>query len=394
MSIKKKMKIVGVSYIRSDYDLLSELYKRLAGRKDIEFRLLVGGAHFSSQFGNSFREIQRDRIPVLACVKSLIDSDTPASRIKSAAIFMKSAINLFEAYHPDIVIYAGDREDALVTASLCAYMKIPTIHFFGGDHAVDGNVDNPVRHAISKLSTFHFVAHPAHKERLLRIGENKSRIHLIGSPALDKFRLEKKISRREIFRRLGAGTLPANTPYAVMIHHAILSQERESGKEAEAILWSLSKLGIKTFIGNPNTDAGCRDILRAYKKFKNAKNFIFYENASRSVFVNLIRNADFLIGNSSMGLLEAPSVPLPVINVGERQKGRLAAGNVLFVPAQKKALVAAIQKVMSKEFRRKIARMKNPYGDGHSTQRAVQRILKLDHRKWLYKREDPLSKRS
>lgn len=391
MSTEKPLKVLGVSCIRADYDLLSGIYRQLNKRPDVEFSLMIGGAHLSSTFGDSLQEVYTDELPILMSIESLIDSDMPSARVKTGAVFMQSAIDAISTYQPNVVIYAGDREDELVTAIICAYLKIPTIHFFGGQHAKDGNVDNPVRHAISKLSTFHFVSHQSHRARLLRLGEHPERISVIGSPAIDKFQTEPWLSKEEVIDYFGSAqekSSPKN--YAVLIYHPILYEEQYAASEVRTILEELNKFDLHTFISSPNTDAGARQILQVYKEFEKSDSFTFYQNAPRNIFINLLRHAKFLIGNSSLGLLEAPSIPLPAINVGSRQKGRLAERNVIFVSANAEVIHENIQKALSPEFTEMLSDVKNPYGDGHSVRRAVERIRSLDYEKWLPKRHDPL----
>ncbi len=366
---------------------MSGIYQALNNQPDTEFRLLVGGAHLSTTYGLSVENIRRDGLPILGEVECLLDGNSASSRVKTGAIFLQGAVDIIAAFKPDVAIYAGDREDTLMAATACAYLKIPSIHFFGGDHSTDGNVDNPVRHAISKLSTFHFVTHPAHTRRLLRMGEPADRIQVVGNPALDKFRAEPMIEKADVLKQLGA---PDFDEYAVMIHHAKLGEEDRAAEEVTAILKALQHSGMKALVGNPNTDAGWRDILRVYDQFKDNENFVFYRNAPRNLFVNLLRGAKLLIGNSSLGILEAPTIALPVVNVGTRQQGRMAANNVIFVEPDVSAIKQAIDRARSAAFIASLDGMVNPYGDGHSVSRSVKLIMSLDYGRWLYKTEDPL----
>lgn len=392
MSTERVRKIVGATAIRADYDLLSGIYRALHARSDVNVGLLVSGAHLAPTFGYSVEEIRRDGLSVLAEIESLIDSNTPSSRIKTASIGMLSMIDVLAQHRPDVVLYAGDRENELVLAAICAYLKIPTIHFFGGDHATDGNVDNSVRHAISKLSTFHFVVHETHRRRLLRIGESPERIHVVGNPALDKFRDEPWLVKEDVLRAFPGATCTSGSDYAVMIHHPILSESERAADEAKAILDALMMKGIPTFVSSPNTDSGSRDILQVYERHRKIRQFTFYRNLPRCTFINLLRHARFLIGNSSLGLLEAPSIPLAAINVGHRQQGRLHTDNVVFVEAESEGILQAIEQVCTEEFAKKLVNITNPFGDGFAVRRAVDLILTLDYDKWLFKREDPLER--
>ena len=369
---------------------MSGVYKLLNEADDVDFGLLVSGAHLSDTFGYTIREVRQDGLPILAEIETLLDSDSPASRIKTASLLLQNSLHTIQAFKPDVLLFAGDREDVLILASIGSYLKIPTVHFFGGDHAADGNVDNPVRHAAAKLATAHFVSNDTHRQRLLRIGEPSCRIFVVGSPALDRFRSEPLLSKETLFARIGVQAFPASSGYAVMIHHPVLGLEDMAATEVETILHVLRRKEISTFVNIPNTDASSRSILRTYETLAGEPNVHFSKSLPNNEFVNLLRHADFLIGNSSLGLLEAPSIPLGVINVGMRQRGRMAAENVLFVDAEESALVQAIEHVRSREFAQILATVRNPYGDGHSVEQAVHLIRTTDWQAMLYKREDPL----
>jgi len=384
MSIKR---IIGFTGIRSDYDLMSGLYKKIVSNKDLMLGLLVSGAHLSESFGYTVQYVENDKLPILAKIESLIDSNSPSSRIKSAAILMQCCIHSIAEFNPDVMMYAGDREDALVGAMIGAYLKIPTVHFFGGDHATDGNVDNPVRHAISKLSSLHFVSHESHVERLLKMGEPKRRIFNIGSPALDKYVNERLIERKDLLKALGR---PDWRDYAIVIFHPILGQENKAGEYFEEILLVLKELQIPAFVSYPNVDAGNRLIIKIIEKYANDPQFMFYKNMERVKFINLMRYARFLIGNSSAGIMEAPIIPLGVINVGIRQKGRYAADNVVFTGESHNQIKKGVETVLSDEFKDMLKNIKSPYGDGKSVDKAYNLITSLDLESYKYKTEDPL----
>lgn len=380
-------RIIAFSGIRSDYDLLSDLYKKINQDLNMEFAIIISGAHLSTSYGYTVQYIERDQLPILARIDSLLDSNSPSSRLKSSAILLQSCLHIVEAYDPDIIIYPGDREDAMVGALIGAYLGIPTIHFFGGDHASDGNVDNPVRHAISKLSSLHFVIHKSHKERLLKMGEPENRIFVIGNPALDKFISIPRIEKKVLLKQLGRSNW---SNYALMIYHPILEHEDKAGAYFEEILVALKKQNINTFVSYPNIDAGSKKIITVIEKYKHDDNFFFYKNLERNIFINLMKQSLFMIGNSSAGLLEAPIIPLGVINVGIRQKGRLAAENVIFVEQDLDNIIKGIITVLSKKFQERLKTIISPYGHGDSIEKAFKLIKTLNFSHYKYKREDPI----
>jgi GDP/UDP-N,N'-diacetylbacillosamine 2-epimerase (hydrolysing) len=221
------------------------------------------------------------------------------------------------------------------------------------------------------------------------MGEPEHRIYVIGSPALDKFRSTPRLSKSDLLNRLGR---PAWRDFAVTIYHPpILGQERESGRYLEHILQALKDEGIPSFVSYPNTDPGHERIIQAMRHYQDNPNFRFYRNLDRSCFINLLRHAALMIGNSSAGLLEAPSIPLGVVNIGIRQTGRLAATNVVFVRQDVQSIRMGIRRVCSETFQRRLRHVRNPYGDGRSVERAIRYLKTLRLGRYLRKTEDPLT---
>lgn len=379
-------RILAFTGIRSDYDLLAGVYKRLDSTPGVDIGLIVAGAHLSPTFGNTVTLIEADAIPIVARIESLLDSDAPSGRLKSAAILLLSCLHSVTEYAPDVIVVAGDREDAWVGALVASYLKIPSVHFFGGDHASDGNVDNPVRHAVSKLASAHFVVLDAHRMRLRCLGEPDWRIFTIGNPALDRFVEEPLIDRSAV---VDAMDRPEWTDYAVVIHHPILGHESEAGGEMAAILGSLRAAGLPAFVSSPNTDAGNGGVREAIKAGGDESWVKAYTNLDRRLFVNLLRHAVVLVGNSSAGLLEAPIIPLPSVNVGARQVGRLAGPSVIFSPGTKVEIRAAIERARSASFRESLSPADSPYGGPGGSARACELLTTVDFTELLYKGEDP-----
>lgn len=376
--------------IRSDYDLMSSLYRRLDDDDGVDFKLVVSGAHLVELYGYTISEIKKDGFDIAYRVETLLASDSKASRIKSAAILQSACVDIVDNEAPDLVIYAGDREDVLVYAVTCSFLNVPSVHFFGGDHARDGHVDNPVRHSTSKLSAVHFVSTDEHKKRLKAIGEQDFRIHVIGSVAIDKFVDEPFIRKRTVLDQLNLPGVSVDKHVAVLIFHPINSELGEGKEYIKNMVYVLTMRGYHVCASMPNSDAGNHEIREALIELEQSQCITLYNNLSRSLFVNLLRSSDLLIGNSSAGLLEAPSVPLPVINVGERQKGRWAADNVVFSGGSVQEIAKALDLVESAYFKEKINRTLNPYGDGKSVSRAHRLIKSLDFSGFVSKPEDPL----
>lgn len=381
------MKVLGFSSIRSDYDLMSGLYKKLNEDKFFDFRLIVSGANLSDSYGLNISNIVQDGIPILARIVSLIDSDIPIGRLKTMNILMSSLIDQIYNYKPDLMIFAGDREDALVYAIVAGYLRIPTIHFFGGDHASDGNIDNPVRHAISKLCTYHFVSHNSHKQRLIKVGESEHRIFNIGSIALDRFNSRKYLTKDRLLKKFKLDN--TFSKYALLVFHPILQHSEISWKDFQNIIIVLQKFNIKTFVGYPNTDPGNHKIIELINNLPNT-DFFVYKNLDDQTFSSILINSEFVIGNSSLGILEAASFLKPVINVGLRQKGRIADRNVIFCDSDEQSIFNSVEKAISNDFLSSLKGLQNSYGDGNSIPKCIELMKTLKFEADLFKREDPL----
>ncbi len=381
-------KILALTSIRSDYDLMSGLYALLHQDSDIELKLLVSGTHLSGTYGNTVEQIIQDGYPILLQIESLINSDSQKSRLKSASILLQNSIDVVAAWQPDLILYAGDREDVLIGAMLGAFLNIPGMHFFGGDHEADGHTDTVIRHATSKLSTFHVVSLEQHRQRLMKMGESSDRICVAGSIALDKF-----IRQSQLPAVNPASVFPPEknlTDYAMVIYHPVDAEKAQAGEHFEQLLQALKQANIPAMISYPNSDPGNYAILEKIRQYEHDPQFWFYTNLERNTFISLYKQARFLIGNSSSGILEAASLGKGVINVGLRQRGRYCLDNVIFCGNQREHIDAAIAQLLTPEFQTALTTIQNPYGNGQSCQQVLQLIKHTDFARLLKKTEDPL----
>ena len=384
----KMLKILGFTSIRSDYDLLYPLYKLLDEDDGVEFKLAVSGAHLSPSFGDTLVEIEKDGFDILIKIETLLSSDSSVSRLKGASILLQSLSDVVAGYSPDLLIYAGDREDVLMYSLLGGFLNIPTIHAYSGDHASDGYIDNPVRHATSKLSTVHFVTLEQHKQRLLNMGEASERIHVVGNISLDRFidyLPMKKSELRDLF-----GLSDEWKEFALVIFHPVTEEIPFVSEYFKNILKSLENKGVKAFVSYPNVDPGNNQLLKVIDDYSQNNNFVFYKNLDRKVFISLYKNSQFIIGNSSSGICEAASLKIPAINVGLRQKGRFADENVIFCSTERSSIEKSIATALSTEFLQKIKYVKNSYGDGRSAKKAYHLIKTINFSSLQLKPEDPL----
>lgn len=375
------MKILTLTGIRSEYDLLYPLLKEMHEDNEIESKVVVAGAHLSPLHDFSVQQIEKDGFVITDKICNLLYSDSLSAKAKSASILMQGLSQTLEREKPDYLIVLGDREESIIGALTAGYMNIPVIHIAGGDHThpIGGNIDEEVRHATTKLSHIHFTMKKEHKARILKLGEEAWRVHNVGSGGIDRIRMTPTLNKEQLAQKLGKEIL---MEYAVVIHHPLNSQLDTGAKELKLIFDSLVEKGLKIFVGYPNSDPGFESIVKIIQEYEEQNKIITYKNLDRLLFINLLRNAKVLIGNSSLGLHEAPYLCLPTINVGERQKERLAGNNVQFVNADKEQISKALDKALNDhDYSREMEKNRFVYGDGHMAEKCIEIIKSLPSKK-------------
>ncbi len=369
--MNKKRKILAVTGARSEYDILYPILFLLQADDSVDLQILVTGAHLSERYGKTVSIIEKDGFVIAERVNNLLDSDDKMSRVISLGNQIPAFAKVFDAVKPDIILVVGDREEAISVSLTGAYMDIPVAHIAGGDIAKDGNIDNSVRYATSKFSHIHFTILEEHRKTLLKLGEDDWRIFTVGNPALDRFLETPQLSKKQISENIGFDISDDN--YIVLIQHPIITDVENEGRNIRQTLDAVVELGCKCLINYPNSDAGNFAIIDAYKEYeKKHKQLFLFKNLDRLNYINILRNASCLIGNSSSGIIEAPSLGLPVVNIGSRQRGRIHAENVIFVDNDKVHIKAAVEKSLNdKGYIQSVKNIKNPYGDGNSAVKIV-----------------------
>ncbi len=374
---RKKRRVLFTTGIRSEYDLLYPVIEAVDKHPLTEAGVIVTGAHLSSLYGHTVEHVEQDEFNIVARIESLLNSDSAAGRVKSAAIQLAGLVDVFSQLRPDIVVAMADREEALTVATAGAYMRIAVAHIGGGDTAEDGNIDNAVRHAATKLSHLHLVTTPASAERVIRLGEDPWRVHVVGASGLDRLLTTPLLSREELSAHLGFGL--GQGPFVLVIQHSLLPEMTEAGQQMRTTLEAITGLGLPALVSFPNTDAGSHEIIAVIQEFAARFPSIHaYKNLPRAAFVNLMRQAAVLVGNSSCGIIEAPLLKLPVVNVGSRQVGREHAENVIFCPHDVQQIQQAIRKALGDPvFREQVRNCQNPYGDGHTGTRIASILAQV-----------------
>lgn len=382
-----KKKFLFVSGIRSDYDLLFPLAKELiSDGAEIDFFLCP--AHFSKIHNFSNRLVSDDGFNIVNTYPEMYDAgvDGEERRVFVAAQIMMDLNKSLNSKKYCAIVYLGDREEPLIAAIVATYRGIPTIHIAGGDNCYPdgGDVDEQVRHSVSKLSSLHLVMASEHADRLMKMGEESWRICVSGNFGIERIKMTHPVTTEVLFSKINK---PVTDKYCILIYHVMSSTTPESAlHEFIAIVNSCAHHNVTMYVGAPNNDPGYSLINDYLEKNSNNKLIHFYKNLPREYFVSLLNHSAFIIGNSSLGILESTYLRKHVINVGERQKGRLHDKNIQFLRPDEYLIKNAISKLLvSKDFDFDI---KNIYGIGDSSHRAKKFIWNLiDNPRLLDKRQ-------
>jgi len=358
--------------IRSEYDILAPIIAAVDAQPDLDAGVIVTGAHLTGLHGQSVRQIEADGYRIAARIDSLLASDGLGGRVKGMALQLAGLTDLFARERPDFLVVMGDREEVMTGAVAAIYHHIPVVHVGGGDHADDGNVDNLVRHAVSKMAHLHMATTELSGQRLRQLGEEPWRIHVTGASGLDRIIATPDMTRDELETALGVDW--HGEPYAVLLYHPTITDFSEARAHMASITRVLEASGLNIAVMAPNSDPGNQaitlEIDALIARYPKAKAFTFLE---RKVFINMLRHARVMVGNSSAGILEAPSMGLPVVNIGIRQRGREHGDNVIFTDYDAGEIAAAIARAtMDEGFRALVAQRRTPYGDGKAGQRIAE----------------------
>jgi GDP/UDP-N,N'-diacetylbacillosamine 2-epimerase (hydrolysing) len=360
-----KRRVLGITAIRSEYFLQRPILRAIVDHSELELELVVTGAHLSPLHGYTVKDIEADGFPIVARIENLIYSDRDAARLKGAASQLQVLAHVVDELRPDWLLVPADREESMTLALCGAYMNIAAAHYAAGDRVV-GNADDMIRHAVSRLSHLLLTTHEQARERLLKAGEEEWRVHNVGHAGIDRLRTTEQLSTSELAKALNVKEI-ANQ-FAVIIQHPLTSEIDNAGPQMRETMAAVLELGLQAFVSYPNSDPGSNQIIEVIEEHRSHPRVSAFKNIPDREFVNLLRRATVLLGNSSLGLLEAPYLKLPVVNVGRRQSERHHSSNVFFVPADREAIVRQVRAIIDNP----ISECENPFGDGHTGERVAE----------------------
>jgi UDP-hydrolysing UDP-N-acetyl-D-glucosamine 2-epimerase len=371
--IMNKKRVAYISGTRADFGLMSPVLRAISNSKKMNLTIYATGMHLMKEFGYSYKLIHKEFKSVKK-INTTFTKDNELGMANFISSFLQQITNSLSKDRPDFVLTLGDRPEMLATAIACNYLHIPTGQLHGGEKT--STIDEISRHAITKLSHLHFPATKESAERILKMGEESWRIHVVGAPSLDVILHQQLPSKRQLERKLGLKKF-LKKPILVTLH-PISNDWRQASWQMQQTLNAVKTIERDIIIVYPNADSGGRSMIRKIQSYKKLKNFHIFSNIEYKYFLALEREAAVWVGNSSGAIIESPSFNLPVINIGPRQVGRQRATNVIDVPYNTNQISAAVKRALTdKKFLKQVRLTKNPWGDGKTAKRVASILEKL-----------------
>ena len=370
-------KIAVFTGTRAEYGLLYWLLKDIQTDSELTLQLLVSGMHLSSEFGETYKQIEQDGFTIDEKIEILLSSDTAVGTAKSMGLGVLGFSDAFSRLEPDALVILGDRFEALAAAQTAMILRIPILHLHGGE-ITEGAYDDAIRHAITKLSYLHGTSTEPYRQRVIQLGESPERVYNIGAIGLDHLTRSDFMSVNEIGNSLN---FDLEQPYFLVTYHPVTLGEELPEKSFLSLTEALDEFkDHKVILTYPNADDGGRKIiplLEAYSR-ENSGRVLAIPSLGQKRYLSTVKHAKAVIGNSSSGIIEVPAFDVPTVNIGVRQKGRLAAKSVLNCPARKESIIEAIESAVSRSYKSANEKIHNPYGSGNASAKAIEMLKNLD----------------
>lgn len=360
MSVPRRICVV--TGTRAEYGLLRCFLQEVRADASVELQILATGMHLAPEFGLTYREIEGDGFRIDRRIEMLLSSDTPVGLAKSMGLGTIGFADAYAELRPDFVVVLGDRFEILAAVQAALVARIPVAHICGGE-TTEGAIDESIRHAVTKLSHLHFPSTAAYARRIVQLGEDPARVHCFGSISLDNLRELQLLPRPELESQLG---LRLSTPSFLVTYHPVTLDEDPAAGLAP-MLEALDAFPDATLVfTKPNADTGGRSIIRDLEAFVEARRdrAHLFTSLGSLRYLSLVAQVDAVVGNSSSALMEVPALGKPSVDIGDRQRGRLAGPSVLHCPADVAAIRAAIQKALAPSFAPQLDPKLSPYASG------------------------------
>jgi len=366
-------KVLYVSGTRAEYGLMKETLQHIQNHPNLDLEIAVTGMHLMPQFGDTIKEIKKDGWR-LHRISATYEQDNAESMTRFVGKFIQLLTERIRKIHPQFILVLGDRGEMLGGAIVGAYLTIPVAHVHGGD--VSSTVDEFVRHAITKLAHIHFPATKAAAERIIQMGEDPWRVHVVGAPGLDSVLNLPLCSKKELGERYHTDF---SHPLVLVMQHPVTVEEGDAAKQMKETMEAVRQLRHQSIVIYPNADAGGRRMIRVIEQYRKYPFVQIIKSIPHRDYISLLKFSSVMVGNSSSGIIEAPSFHVPVVNIGTRQAKRERAGNTIEVPYKKNEIAKAIERTLFDiRFRDNVQKCKSPYGSGKAGQKIVATLNEIE----------------
>ncbi len=367
-------KICVFSGTRAEYGLLKSLMQQIDQDEELQLQILVGGMHLSPEFGSTFLEIEQDGFKINEKVEMLLSSDSAVGLCKSTGLGLIGFGDALERLAPDVLVVLGDRFEAWAACAAALFCRIPIAHIHGGE-ATEGLIDEAIRHGITKMSHLHFVATEDYRRRVIQLGEQPGRVFNVGAPGVENINKLTLLDRPTLEREIGFTLGPQN---ALVTFHPVTLETATAESQFGLLLEALADLPeLHLIFTRANADTDGRIINRMIDDFvaQRSGSAAVFSSLGQLRYLSAMQQVDVVLGNSSSGIIEAPSFGVPTVNIGARQHGRVRAASVIDCEPEKMAIRAALDKALSKTFKNLAATVDNPY-EGCDTALRIKECLK------------------
>ena len=363
-------KIVILTATRAEYSLLAPIIKRLSLDPEIDVRVVATGAHLSKEFGMTVNEIKNDGVKVDKEIEILLSSDTPSAITKTMGIALMGFADYFAETKPDALMVLGDRYETLAVCTAALVAQIPIIHLYGGE-ATEGLIDEAVRNSITKLSYLHFTSTEEYRDRVIQMGEAPGRVFNVGAIGVENALHCDFMTKEELETSLNCSL---GDKFAVLTFHPVTLENNTAQNQINELIKALEKHPDISFVcTKANADTDGRVINEELKKCADThSNVYLFDSLGMKRYLSALSHAQFVIGNSSSGIIEVPSFKIPTINIGDRQKGRIQAKSIINCLTDSDSIDKAINAAMSDDFRNSILEVINPYGLDNTSDEIVK----------------------
>ena len=376
-----KRKICVVTGTRAEYGLLQPIMQAIKEDQVLELQLVVTGMHLSPEFGLTYKTIEDDDFEISEKIEILLSSDTSIGVAKAIGLATISFSETLDRLKPDFIMVLGDRFELLAVAQVALVSRIPIVHLAGGD-VTEGAFDEAIRHSITKMSQLHFVTNKESEKRVHQLGEDPENIHLVGNPGLDHLNSLKLMEKNELEKSLRYSFKSKNI---LVTFHSVTLDNAPSVNSFSALLEALDSLGedIGIIFTRPNSDTEGRQLIKMLDEYvEDRSNCIVYTSLGQLRYLSTVALVDVVVGNSSSGILEVPSLKTATVNIGDRQKGRLRADSIIDC----EPITENIKESIQQAFKLDCSTVVNPYGDGNTTERVLKVLREINHPERLIKK--------